>query len=188
MRKAIAASTAVVVILISGTAALAASAPGIGSGVNGLDSAGGKFTFAFDALTHGSQYGPGQPIVGAYMYSLGDTFSCSNKKSKKPAYSFNTFNNPQPFREGTMQPFPAVNHSYQSFHFVFSTHIQNGTGFKNEPGKAVVSITGRIKQISGPVGGPGKAIANGTIGIRLSSSCHTGTLTWSAKGSIVSPN
>jgi hypothetical protein len=188
MRKAIAASTAVVVILTSGTAALAASAPGIGSGVNGRDSAGGKFTFAFDALTHGSQYGPGQPIVGAYMYSLGDSFSCSNKKSKKPAYSFNTFNNPQPFREGTMQPFPAVNHSYQSFHFVFSTHFQNGTGLKNEPGKAVVSITGRIKQISGPVGGPGKAIANGTIGVRVSGACHTGTLTWSAKGSIVSPD
>jgi hypothetical protein len=188
MRKAIAASTAVVVILTSATAALAASAPGIGSGVNGRDSAGGKFTFAFDALTHGSQYGPGQPIVGAYMYSLGDSFSCSNKKSKKPAYSFNTFNNPQPFREGTMQPFPAVNHSYQSFHFVFSTHFQNGTGLKNEPGKAVVSITGRIKQISGPVGGPGKAIANGTIGVRVSGACHTGTLTWSAKGSIVSPD
>jgi hypothetical protein len=53
----------------------------------------------------------------------------------------------------------------------------------------VVSLTGRIKQISGPVGGPGKAIANGTIGIRLSGgSCHTGTLKWSAKGSITNPN
>lgn len=188
MHKAFAASTAVVVILASAAAALAASAPGIGSGVDGRDSAGGQFTFAFDALTHGSQNGPGEPIVGAYMYSLGDTFSCSNKKSKKPAYSFNTLNNPQPFKDGVMQPFPAVNDSYQSFHFVFSTHFQNGSGLRNEPGKAVVSISGRIKQISGPVGGPGKAIANGTIGIRLNSSCHTGTLTWSAKGSIVSPN
>jgi hypothetical protein len=193
MRKAIAASTAFVIILASAAAALAASAPGIGSSVSGRDSAGGQFSFAFDALTHGSQYDPGEPITGAYMYSLGDTFSCSGKKStkkssKKPAYSFNTLNNPQPFRDGTMQPFPAVNDSYQSFHFVFSTHFQNGSGLKNEPGKAVVSISGRIKQTSGPVGGPGKAIANGTIGVRVSGACHTGTLTWSAKGPIVNPS
>jgi hypothetical protein len=189
MRKAITAFTTLAVILAAPLAALAASAPGIGSGVSGRDSAGGQFSFAFDALTYGSQYGPGDPIKGAYMYSLGDSFSCSSKKSsKKPEYSFNTLNNPQPFRDGTMQPFPAVNDSYQSFHFVFSTHFQNGSGLKNEPGKAVVSVSGRIKQISGAVGGPGKAIANGTIGVRVSGACHTGTLTWSAKGSIVSPN
>jgi hypothetical protein len=189
MRKATTAFTTLAVILAAPVAALASSAPGIGSSVSGHDSAGGAFSFAFDALTHGSQYGPGAPITGAYMYSLGDSFSCSGKKSsKKPAYSFNTLNNPQPFKDGVMQPFPTVNDSYQSFHFVFSTHFQNGTGLKNEPGKAVVSISGRIKQISGSVGGPGKAIANGTIGIRVSGACHTGTLTWSAKGPIVSPN
>jgi hypothetical protein len=189
MRKAITAFTTLAVILAAPAAAVAGSAPGIGSTVNGRDSAGGHFSFAFDALTHGSQWDPGEPITGAYMYSLGDSFSCSGKKSSKtPAFSFNTLNNPQPFKDGVMQPFPAVNDSYQSFHFVFSTHFLNGTGLKNEPGKAVVSISGRIEQISGPVGGPGKAIANGTIGVRVSGACHTGTLTWSAKGPIVSPD
>jgi hypothetical protein len=133
----------------SAASAFAGSAPGIGSTVSGHDSAGGQFSFAFDALTHGSQYGR--------------------------------------FKDGVIQPFPAVNHSHQSFHVVFSTKFQDGSGSKNEPGKAVVSISGRIRQTSGPVGGPGKAIADGTIGIRVNGACHTGTLTWSAKGSIVSP-
>lgn len=188
MRKIIVALATLAALVAVPGAALAASAPGIGSGVDGRDSAGGQFTFAFDALTHGSLTYNYLPISGAYMYSLGDSFNCSGKKGMKLTYSFNTFNQDSSFTHDLIQPFPAVDHSYQSFHYLFSTKLQNASGLKNVPGKAVVSITGRIKQISGPVGGPGKAIANGTIGIRISSSCHTGTLKWTAKGSIVSPN
>jgi hypothetical protein len=179
------------------TVALGGSAPGVGSSVQGRDSAGGYFSFAFDALTHGSVNENRSPIVGAYMYSLGDTFNCKKTSSGMPQYAFNTFGPPvsPKFPQNVIQPFPAVNDSYQKFHYIFPIKYQAVTKANNQVvltsskslGTATVSISGEIKQISGPVGGPGKAIANGTIGIRTSS-CHTGTLTWTAKGSIVNPS
>jgi hypothetical protein len=194
MRKAIATVTTFAALLAAPAAALAGSAPGVGSNVNGRDSAGGYFGFAFDALTHGSL-----GITGAYMYSLGDTFNCKASSGGKPQYGFNTFGPPHApkYPGNTLQPFPTVNDSYQSFHYIFSIKYQAVTHADNQItllaskslGTVTVSVTGRIKQISGPVGGPGNAIANGTIGMRVSGgSCHTGTLKWSAKGTIVNPN
>ncbi len=198
MRKATVAFTTLAVVLASPVAALAHSAAGVGSYVEGRDSADGYLGFAFDVLTHGSYNDNDSPIVGAYMYSLGDTFNCRASSGGKPQYAFNTFGPPHSpkFAQNIIQPFPAVNHAYQSFHYIFQIKYQAVTKATKQIvltaskslGTATVSITGRIKQISGPVGGPGKAIANGTIGIRASSSCHTGTLTWSAAGPITNPN
>jgi hypothetical protein len=168
--------------------AVGSSAQGVGSSVQGHDSAGGKFFFAFDALAHSNSVtDSGAPISGAYMFNLGDTFNCAGKPASKPEYSFSTGGGAAPkYAQNIIQPFPAVSHSYQSFHYVFTVKYQNLAGTKNV-GTATISVSGRIRQIGGPVGGPGKAVANGTIGIRVSSSCHTGTLKWSAKGSVVSP-
>jgi hypothetical protein len=169
--------------------AFGSTAAGVGSSVQGHDSAGGKFFFAFDALAHSnSAFDNGTPIVGPYVFNLSDTFNCSGKKGAKPGYAFSTYGGAaKKYPQNIVQPFPAVDHSYQSFHYLFTAKYQNSTQTRTL-GTATISVTGQIKQTSGPVGGPGKAIANGTIGIRVSGSCHTGTLKWSATGSIVNPN
>jgi hypothetical protein len=193
--RALPAVLAVAAVAAAPTAASGSSAAGVGSSVQGRDSAGGVFSFAFDALAHSNSVDNNRkPIVGAYMYSFGDTFNCSGQKGSKPEYSFNTINAPPSnYSQNVFQPFPAVNASYQSFHYVFKTKYQKAVGNRNDMGTknlgtVTVVVSGRIKQTSGPVGGPGKAIASGTIGMRVSGSCHTGTLKWTAAGSIVSPN
>jgi hypothetical protein len=171
------------VILVMPGTVLASVTPGIGSYASGTDSAGGALSFGFDNLLD-NNLRVGTKVPGRFMYSLNSTFTCIGKTT---GYSVNTFDDePAKYADNVLDPFPAVTRSYHSFSYLFTDKYRNASERK-DLGTATVSFTGRIKQISGPAGGPGKVIANGTIGIRVSSSCRTGTLKWSAKGSIVKP-
>jgi hypothetical protein len=171
-------------MVLAGAATAAVTSPGVGSSVtgNGGDTV---LTFGFDNVATNHITLGGHSYSGRFFYSLADTFYCTNGSTT--AHTISTFKDePAAFPENIFQPFPAVTSSYHSFHYVFATKYRNATGSKVQ-GTATVAISGRIKQTGGKAGGPGSVVADGTIGIRVSDSCRTGTVKWTAKGHIVSP-